>query len=376
MKVIMTCAGTGGHINPAIAIANLIKEKYPDTEFLFIGTKEGMENDLVKNAGYEIKSVRTGKLLRQFTLKNVSAVADAIKGISDAKKIMKEFKPDLVIGTGGYICVTVMKAAASLKIRYILHESNAFPGLAVKLTAKKAYRVMLGFEDAKTRLNSKDNIVVTGNISKINKEKYIALDKENCKKELGLDKVNKKIVLVTFGSQGAKYLNEYILELAKKQNEKIFYVLIAGKNNYDEVITKVKSIEKEENVNLNNYLKVEKFVYDMDKMYKVADLCITRAGAMTINELEIVKVPAILIPLPTAAENHQYYNAKVLEKVGASSIIEQKDLTAEKLNSKVLEMLTPIVQKRGINSYDKLEENKVEEKILNEIRIFREAYLK
>ena len=376
MRVLMTCAGTGGHINPAIAIANLIKEKYEDTEFLFIGTKDGMENDLVKNAGYEIKSVRTGKLIRKLTLKNFSAISEALKGVSDAKKIMKEFKPDLVIGTGGYICVTVMFAAKSLKIPYILHESNAFPGLAVKLTAKKAYRVMLGFEEAKSRLKTTDNVVVTGNISKIKKENYSALDKEQCKKELGLENVKAKIVLVTFGSQGAKYLNEYIIELAKKQNEKIFYVLIAGKNNYDEVMNKIQEIEKEESIKLSSYIKVEKFVYDMAKMYKAADVCITRAGAMTINELEIARVPSILIPLPTAAENHQYYNAKVLEQIGVATILEQKDLSSESLNSKVLELLTPLVLKRTINSFDKIKENNVEDKILKEIEIFKKAYVK
>ncbi len=375
MRVIVTCAGTGGHIVPAIAIANLIKSKYSGSQIMFIGTKTGMENDLVKNAGYEIESVRTGKLIRSITLKNFKAIYEAIKGIDDARSIMRKFKPDLVVGTGGYICVTVMKAAASLKIPYILHESNAFPGLAIKLTAKKAYRVMLGFDDARARLKNMKNLVVTGNISNIDVEKYNLLDRKKCIEELGIN-VNKKIVLVTFGSQGAKYLNEYIIDIAKKQNNDILYILITGKNNYDEVLSKIKDIEESEKISLHGFLKVEKFVYDMARMYKVADLCITRAGAMTITELESTKKPAILVPLPTAAENHQYYNAKVLENIGVSSIIEQKNLSSDVLYEKVLDMLYGTNGKKAAEAYKELPLNDVTSRILNEIEKFKEEYMK
>lgn len=376
MKVVVTCAGTGGHIVPAIAIANIIKEKYPETEFLFIGTEKGMENDLVTKAGYEIKSIRTGKLIRKITLENFKQMRNARLGVNDAKRILRTFKPDLVIGTGGYICTSVMRAAKLLNIKYILHESNAFPGLSVKILARYAYRVLLGFEEAKERLNTLENVVVTGNVSKITKEEYEKLDKDECKKELGLKDVNSKIVFVTFGSQGAKYLNEYIIELAKRQNNNYYFILVTGNNNYDEVMEKVRESEKQLNIDLTKFLKVEKFVYEMDKMYKVSDICITRAGAMTINELEIVKVPAVLIPLPTAAENHQYYNAKVLENVGAASIIEQKDLSVDRLISKLLEMSDARVYNRYKGSYDKLKENNAKEKIANEIRIFKNAYVK
>ncbi len=375
MRVIVTCAGTGGHITPAVAIANLIKDKYPDSNILFIGTENGMENELVRKAGYDIKSVRTGKLIRQLTLKNFKAISNALKGIEDAKNIMKEFKPDLVIGTGGYICVTVMRAASSLKVPYMLHESNAFPGLSVKLTAKKAYKVMLGFEDAKVRLKNAKNLVVTGNIAGVDKQKFDMLDKDECKKEFNIEK-DKKVVFVTFGSQGAKYLNDYIINIAKKQNDDILFLLATGKNNYDEVIEKINKIKQEEKIDMSKYIKVEKFIYDMAKAYKIADLCITRGGAMTITELETVKVPAILIPLPTAAENHQYYNAKVLENIGAASILEQKDLTEDRLLSKTVEMLTSIISKRSISSYDKIQNINVNDRILNEIKTFKDSYVK
>ncbi|MBR1883415.1 MAG: undecaprenyldiphospho-muramoylpentapeptide beta-N-acetylglucosaminyltransferase [Clostridia bacterium] len=376
MRVIMTCASTAGHINPAIGVANIIKKNFPGSEILFIGTKTGMELELVKNAGYEIKSIETGKLIRSITLKNIKGISNAFKGIGDAMKIMKEFKPDLVIGTGGYICVSVMRAARLLKIRYILHESNAFPGLAVKILAREACRVLLGFEEASGRLRVKKNVVVTGNITKITKEEFEALDKEKCKDELGLKNIKSKIVLVTFGSQGAKYLNEYIVNLAKKQDKDFFFILITGKNNYDEVMKKIKDAEKEENIDLSKYIKVEKFVYDMGKMYKVSDICITRSGAMTINELQMVKRPAILIPLPTAAENHQYYNAKVLENVHAASILEQKNLSLEVLYNKLVELKDSNVYNACCEAFNRLPVNNAEEKILKVLREINEAYLK
>lgn len=336
MKVVITCAGTGGHINPGIAIADLIKKNDPESEIIFIGTKEGLENDLVPKAGYKIYSIRTGKLLRKITLKNVKALYNAYVGISDSEKILKEFKADLVIGTGGYICGPVMTASRKLKIPYMLHESNAFPGLAVKMLVKKSACTMVGFEDAVARLNNMSNVVYTGTPSKFNEEKMFKLNKETCKKELGLGDINKKIVFITFGSQGAKFLNSTIINMIKdNMDEDIFYILVTGKNNYDEMQNKLKEIE----VDLSKYLRIEKFVYDMDKMYKVSDLCITRAGALTINELVISKKPSILIPLPYATENHQLYNAKVLEKIECAYIIEEKNLTTSILYSKIKEIL-------------------------------------
>lgn len=340
MRVIFACAGTGGHINPAIAIANNILKHEPDSKFLFIGTKTGLENELVKKAGYEIKHIRTGKLIRCVTLKNFKAVYETTKGVTEAKIIIKEFKPDLVIGTGGYICGPVMLAARIYKIPYILHESNAFPGISVKLLARNAACVMLGFSDAKARLKRKDNVVYTGTPSRFAREDIEVLDKEKCKKELGLKNVNKKIVFVTGGSQGAVKFNNTILEMvANKLSDDFFVILVAGNNNYDNLITKKENIEKEKNIDLSRYIKIEKFVFNMEKMYKVADLCITRAGAMTVTELAIAGKPAILIPLPTAAENHQLYNAKVLSDAHAGIIIEQKDLTFDLLFEKINYML-------------------------------------
>ena len=369
MKVVFACAGTGGHINPAIAMANIIMKNEPDSQVLFIGTETGLENKLVANAGYEIKHIRTGKIIRELTLKNFSQMIHAIQGIGDAKKLLKEFAPDIIIGTGGYICGPVMKAAVKLKIPYYLHESNAFPGVSVKLLAKNAKAVMVGFEDAKQRLNPKANVVYTGTPAKFSEEDIINLDKEACLKEVGLENINKKIVLVTCGSQGAKRINEVLLDMVKEyQDENTYYILVTGDKNYDEVLKLKEDIEKEIGKSLDEYIKLEKFIFNMDKMYKVADMCITRAGAMTISELSLAHKPSILIPLPTAAENHQFFNAKVLAGVDAAILIEQKDLTTKTLHDAVKQIIDGDNIEKMSNNASKVIVKNVEENIYNCIK--------
>ena len=367
MRVIFACAGTGGHVNPAIAIARIIQKNEKDSEFLFIGTKNGLENKLVKNAGFEIVHIRTGKLLRKLTLKNVKAIFDTYAGIGESIKILKDFKPDLVIGTGGYICGPVMLAAKKLEIPYMLHESNAYPGVSVKLLAKKAKYVMLGFEDAKKRLKRQDNLIYTGTPAKFNIDEFDSLKKDESKKEFNIEKINKKIVLVTCGSQGAKKINETVIQMvAKKKSKEYFIVLVTGEATYDSMRKELDELKIE---NESEYIKLEKFVFNMDKMYKACDMCITRAGAMTITELALAARPAILVPLPTATENHQYYNAKVLENARAGKIIEQKDLTIDLLDNTINEIICNNDKLREMSANArKMAKLDVEEKIYNCIK--------
>lgn len=367
MRVIFACAGTGGHVNPAIAIARIIQKNEKDSEFLFIGTKNGLENKLVKNAGFEIVHIRTGKLLRKLTLKNVKAIFDTYAGIGESIKILKDFKPDLVIGTGGYICGPVMLAAKKLEIPYMLHESNAYPGVSVKLLAKKAKYVMLGFEDAKKRLKRQDNLIYTGTPAKFNIDEFDSLKKDESKKEFNIEKINKKIVLVTCGSQGAKKINETVIQMvAKKKSKEYFIVLVTGEATYDSMR---KELDELKIGNESEYIKLEKFVFNMDKMYKACDMCITRAGAMTITELALAARPAILVPLPTATENHQYYNAKVLENARAGKIIEQKDLTIDLLDNTINEIICNNDKLREMSANArKMAKLDVEEKIYNCIK--------
>ena len=366
MRAIIACAGTGGHINPGIAIAGIIKEHEKDSSFLFIGTENGIENELVAKAGFDIAHIRTGKLYRKLTLKNFKSVFDTLAGISDAKKIIKEFKPDVVIGTGGYICGAVMLAAKSLKIPYVLHESNAFPGVAVKMLTRNAAKVLVGFEDTKIRLKNKSNIIYTGSPAKFNSEKIEKLDKEACIKELGLDKCidGRKIIFVTGGSQGAKKFNDVVINLAlEKKSNKFFVVLCAGIKNYDLLNKKLSQIK-----DADKYIKLERFIFDMDKMYKVSDLLVTRAGAMTITELTLAAKPAILVPFPYAAENHQYYNAKVLEDANAGKIIIESEFNEESLYNQIEKIINSEDKLKIMSDNSKsLQKNDVEQIIYNEI---------
>lgn len=360
MRVVIACAGSGGHINPGIAIANYIKQKEPSSDILFIGTKKGLENELVKKAGYDITCVRAGKLNREFSISNIKNMINAGLGILDSQKVLKEFKPDIVIGTGGYICVPVMKAASFLKIPYVLHESNVYPGLSVKLNAKGAKKILLGFEETKKYL-PKANCIYTGTPAKFTSADIDALSKKDCKKELNLS--DKKILFVTGGSQGAKKINETVIAMVKKYMPKDFFIVLAvGHSNYEKIYEKIGNT-------LDEYLRLEKFVYEMDKMYKASDMLLTRAGAMTVLELEIAAKPAILVPLPSAAENHQLYNAKVLEKNKAGIVIEEKKLNEDILYENITKYITntKALNEMGNNARSLLQES-VEEKIYNEIK--------
>lgn len=333
---------------------------------MFIGTEKGIENELVTKAGYDIKHIRTGKLYRKITVKNFKSVYDTMAGISDAKKIIKEFKPDIVIGTGGYICGAVMMAAKKMKVPYVLHESNAFPGLAVKTLARNAARVLVGFEDTRARLKERANVVYTGSPAKFTAEKIDSLDKAKCIEDLGLTKIvnGRKIIFVTGGSQGARKFNEVVTNLTlEKKSNKFFVVLCAGIKNYDELnkkLSKVKDAEK--------YIKIERFVFDMDKMYKAADLLITRAGAMTITELALSSKPAILVPFPYAAENHQYYNAKVLENAGAGKILIESQFNEKSLYEDIEQIIGSEDRLKIMSDASRsLQKNDVEQVIYNEI---------
>lgn len=364
MKVIVAVAGTGGHINPGIAIANKIKEKEPDSKILFLGTETGLENKLVPKAGYELKHIRAGRLYRKLTLKNIKNITNAYMGIYDAKKILIEFKPDVVIGTGGFICMPVMKAAKKLNIPYVLHESNAFPGLSVRVLAKGAEKVLVGFNAAKEKIEG--SVVFTGTPTKFNMDNMLGLNKEKCKEELNLAKEieNKKVVFVTGGSQGARKFNQVIIDMVKKYKSEEFFVVIAtGLKNYEETVENIKG------QGLGKYLRIVDYVYDMDKMYKASDLLITRAGALTVTEISIAKRPAILIPLPYAAENHQLYNAKTLEKVGAGIVIEESMLNEDLLYDKIISIVNDEerLKQMGENA-SKLYLPEVEEKIYKEIK--------
>ncbi len=367
MRAIIAAAGTGGHINPGIAIANKIKEKEPNSEIVFVGTGRGLEKDLVPRAGYELKTIDAYGIERKITVQNLKNLYATYKSIGSAQKIIQSFKPDVLIGTGGYICVPTVIAAKKMEIPVVLHESNAFPGVAVKLFKKKADKILVGFEDAKKRLDNRENVVVTGNPIKLKKIDFSISEKNKIIKETGL-KSDKPIVLVFGGSQGAQSINQSLLEIIVNKKNKDYQIMwAAGPEQYKEIKKKLEEV----NINIENIdkVKIVPYIYNMEEIMNIADLVVCRSGAMTITEISVVGKPAIFIPFPYATENHQEYNAKVLENVGAARIILNKDLNSEILGNTINEIVNnKILMQEMSKNANKVAMKNVEDKIYNEIK--------
>ena len=364
MRVIIAAAGTGGHINPGLAIANKIKEEEKDSKIIFIGTTRGLENDLVPRAGYELKTIDAYGLSKKISIENIKKMYKTFKGLGEAKRIIKEFKPDIVIGTGGYICGATISAAHSLGIPTLLHESNAFPGKAVKMLAKKTDTILVSFEDAKARIKNAKNIVCTGTPVKIVKKDYGINEKLEIIKKAGLNET-KPIVLIFGGSQGAQKINEAILDILKNKLNKGYQIMWAtGPKQYD--IIKEKLLDK--NINNIENAKIVPYIYNMEEIMNVSNLIVARSGAMTITEISNLGKPSILIPLPNVSGDHQFHNAKVLENVGAAKIILNDELNGEILNKQIEEIvLDKSIEIQMSKNALKVSTYDVEDKIYKEI---------
>ena len=367
MRVIIAAAGTAGHINPGLAIANKIKEQEKDSEIIFIGTTRGLENDLVPRAGYKLKTIEAYGLSKSISIDNIKKMCKTLKGLGEAKKIVKEFNPDLVIGTGGYICGAVVMAAHKYKVPVVLHESNAFPGKATKFLAKYAETVFISFEDAREKIKNAKKILFTGTPVKIRKEDYGINQKLKIIKDLKLSET-KPIVLIFGGSQGAQKINEAIVGIIKNKLNKDYQIIWAtGPKQYDVVKEQLEN----EQIYINNIsnMKIVPYIYNMEEIMNISDIIIARSGAMTITEISNLGKPSILIPLPNVSEDHQLYNAKVLEKVGAAKIILNNELNEQNLNSTINKM---ILDKQNLSNMGsnalKVSTNNVEEKIYKEIK--------
>ena len=367
MRVIIAAAGTAGHINPGLAIANKIKQEEKDSEIIFIGTTRGLENDLVPRAGYKLKTINAYGLSKKLSIENLKKLYLTLKGFSEAKKIIKEFKPDVVIGTGGYICGAVITSAHSLNIPTLLHESNSFPGRAIKMLAKKTDTILVSFEDAIPRIKNAKNVVCTGTPVKIKRQDYDINMKNKILQTLGLNGT-KPIVLVSGGSQGAKKINEAMLQIIKAKLNKNYQVIWAtGQKQFD--IVKEELENNQESINNIEGMKIVPYIYNMEEVANCADIMVGRAGAMTVTEIANLGKPSILIPLPNVSHNHQWYNAKVLENAGASKIILNDELTGKNLNKVIEDILKEPSQKTkmGENAL-KIATNKVEDKIYKELK--------
>ena len=357
MKIFITGGGTAGHINPAIAIADYIKNKNPDWEFFYVGNPNHMEYKLAIDAGYNFIGINVSGFKRKISftnvLNNIKAAGLLLTSSYKAHKILKKYKPDLIIGTGGYVTGPIMNEAVKMGIKTITHEQNAYPGVTTKLLSKKVDKVLLAVEDAKKFLNLdakelNNKVKVTGNPIR---RGILTTNRLKSRQKLGIK--DDDICIVSFGgSLGARPINESVAGLISKthKNSKIYHIHATGKFNAEDFSEMI----KQKGVNLINEknLDVREYINNMDECLAVADIVICRAGAITISEIEAVGKASILIPSPYVAENHQYYNAKVLADRGAAILIEEKNLTDEELYLQVNKLINnkEKIFKMGVNA--------------------------
>lgn len=340
MKYLLTGGGTAGHINPALAIISIIKDREPDAEFLYAGTPNGMESKLVPMEGIEFAPIKVSGFQRKITpkniVRNIKAAAYLTTAGHTAKKILRSFEPDIVIGTGGYVSGPVVLEAERLGIPAVIHEQNAYPGVTTRILAKKANAVMLTMDEAREYLDPGVNAVKTG--LPVRKGFDGRLTRAEAKRRLGLPE-DKLCIFSWGGSLGAGAINDCAAALMKWEYESGFpvtHIHSYGKMGRDTFEQRIKNIGID--LSENKSLLVKEYIHNMDICTAAADLIICRSGASAISELEAMGRASVLIPSPVVAGNHQYHNAMVLGKAGAAVVIEQKDLTEELILDKVREL--------------------------------------
>ncbi len=329
MRVLMTGGGTAGHINPALSIADAIKGEYPEAEFLFVGANGRMETVLVPQAGYAIRTITVEGFQRKLSVenvkKNVRAAYHAVTAGREAARIIREFQPDIAIGTGGYVCGPVLRRAAKMGVPMLVHESNALPGVTVKMLAPYAKAVLVSDEAAKKHLPDTASVIVTGNPLR---RDLLTVDRAVARRELGVDE--RPLVLCFGGSLGARPLNEAIVGvLQQPEASQLQFIIGTGRGVNHE---RVQAMLSERGIVPDGvHVCVREYIDDMPRCMAAADLVISRCGAMTLSELPALSKPSILVPSPYVAENHQYYNAMALADRGAAICVEEKDLTPARL---------------------------------------------
>ncbi|WP_197077356.1 undecaprenyldiphospho-muramoylpentapeptide beta-N-acetylglucosaminyltransferase [Lacinutrix sp. Hel_I_90] len=336
-KIILSGGGTGGHIYPAIAIANELKSRFPDAEFLFVGAKDRMEMEKVPQAGYEIKGLWISGIQRKLTVKNMMFPFKLVNSLWNARKIVNNFKPDVAIGTGGFASGPLLHVAALKGIPSLIQEQNSYPGITNKLLSKKVQKICVAY-DGLERFFPKNKIIKTGNpvrqdLLDINSKKSEALKHFNLVED-------KKTLLVLGGSLGAKAINELIkneIEFLQMQNLQIIWQ--CGKLYYDDY----KIVGHTKNV------QVHAFINKMDYAYAAADFIISRAGAGSVSELCIVGKPVIFVPSPYVAEDHQTKNAMAVVKENAAMMIAQEDLNVD-FENKFSQLVASVERQNELSS--------------------------
>lgn len=319
-KYIIACGGTSGHIHPAIAIADEIRKNEPDSIIIFCGTKNGIENTVIPNHGYNIVHIDALGFPKKFSIKLFKAIIAFFLGRKQSKKLLLNEKPDVVIGTGGYVCGPVVSMASSLKIPTLIHEQNAFPGKANKFLSKRADVVCVSFPNTDKVFSKAKKTVLSGNPVR---EIFYNISKESARKELGIG-VDEKIVFATGGSLGARTINNAVLDVTKN-HEKLDYrfILACGKTAYPDMLYKAKEFA--------NTIDLKEYLLDQHLYLASADIVLCRAGALTCSEIAILGKASIMVPYPYAAGDHQTFNARSFSDIGGSVLIKDSEMNSEKL---------------------------------------------
>ena len=340
MRVIVTAGGTGGHIYPALAMINKIKEMDKNSEFLYIGTHNRMEKDIIPKYNIPFEMLEIYGFNRKKLFKNIKVLKCLMKSKKKCKKLIKDFNPDIVLGFGGYVTAPVISVAHKLGYKTLIHEQNSIPGMSNKYLMKKVDKICVSLKSSLDAF-PKEKVVFTGNPCGEDAVKKEAIDKN----ELGLSK-DKKLVLIVMGSLGASTINDYIVSIKDKFKNKNYEVLfVTGKNDYDNIIKN----------SFPNNVKVVPYVDGLTRIMKNTDIIVTRAGASTLSEIIALNLPSILIPSPYVPNNHQFKNAMDLVKYNAGILIEEKDLKGDILVDKIDELFnSPIKYSELKNNLNKL----------------------
>ena len=360
MKVLITGGGTGGHINPALAIAQKVRQENPSDAVLYVGSRNSLESELVPKEGFEFKSVTAKYLRRKITLENIKTLFASAKGVMESFKIINEFKPDIVVGTGGYVCGPVVLAAHLKKIPTMILEQNVFPGITNKLLSKIVDTIGISFEEAKQYFpeGAQNKLILVGN--PVRKD-VITADRRKSRTKYNLKPDD--VFIYSFGGSGGQIsLNEAIVDVIRNYNgnKNIRILHVTGKKLFKSFMEELKNgnIEIERNIEIKDYM------YEAPVALSASDIVIGSAGAITIAEITAIGVPSILIPKTYTAENHQEYNARALEKEGAAKVILEKDLTGGTLLKAIEEIIENkhVLKTMSLNS-KKLGNSDVENKI-------------
>ena len=329
MRFLFTCGGTAGHINPALAVASALLERIPGSEVMFIGAEGKMEMELVPREGYEIRSIPITNISRAHSLAgirhNLDTVKNVLRSTSEARRMIRDFRPDVVIGTGGYVCFPVLTAAHELHIPTVIHESNAQPGLTTKLLSRNVDRILVGMENCRSAYDNPDRVEVTGTPVRDGFARYT---RQRAREELGIAN-DEKVVLSVWGSLGAEHMNAVMLELIPLLTEKNFRLIhVTGKRYYPEFSERLREAAPDYS---RHGVEVLEYLHDMPRVMAASDLMICRAGASTLSELAYIGMPSILVPSPNVVANHQEKNARVVEEAGGARVLLEGEFTAQTL---------------------------------------------